>query len=60
MEADEPIILDTKMDEGHARYMRLHAIVEEIKSRPIGRTAEWYAEHNDLLHFLEKSRLYFC
>jgi hypothetical protein len=39
-----------KMDEGYQRYMRLHAIVQEINSNPISQTADWYTEHNELLH----------
>lgn len=49
MEVESYSVLDEKMDEGYARYMRLHAIVEEINARPVSRTAEWYAEHNALL-----------
>lgn len=39
---------DTNMEQ-HQRYMRLHAIVEEIKSGSVTRTPEWYVEHNHLL-----------
>jgi hypothetical protein len=45
---------DVKMDEGHQRYMRLHAIVQEINSKPVSRTTEWYIEHNHLLHTYER------
>lgn len=50
MEIDDDSKNDVKMDEGHMRYMRLHAIVEEINSKPVSRTTEWYIEHNHLLH----------
>jgi hypothetical protein len=40
---------DTKMEDGYFRYMRLHAIVEEINSRPLSQTSEWYAQHYLLL-----------
>lgn len=54
MEAEDDIIPDEKMeDDGHNRYQRLHAIVQEINSSPLVRTAEWYTEHNDLLHFYD-------
>jgi len=35
--------------EQYKRYIRLHAIVEEIKSGSVTRSPEWYAEHNHLL-----------
>ena len=50
MEIDTITIEDIKMDEPYERYMRLHAIVNEIDSSPISRTTEWYVEHNHLLH----------
>jgi len=37
------------MEEGHRRYERLHSIVKDIDSKPLGRTAEWYAEQYALL-----------
>jgi hypothetical protein len=30
-------------------YERLHAIVQEINSKPVGRTTDWYDEHNSLV-----------
>ena len=53
MEIDEDNKKETKMDEGYKRYMRLHAIVEEINGKPVGRTTEWYTEHNHLLHMYD-------
>lgn len=50
MEIDDDIKKDIKMDGGYQRYMRLHAIVQEINSKPISRSSEWYTEHNHLLH----------
>ena len=49
MEVETYSALDQKMDDGYMRYMRLHAIVEEINAKPLGRTTEWYVEHNNLL-----------
>jgi hypothetical protein len=40
--------------EGNSRYMRLHAIVEDIKSQKLVRTTEWYAEHAQLLLVYER------
>jgi len=37
------------MEESHARYMRLHSIVKDLNSNSLCRTADWYAEHNQLL-----------
>jgi len=54
MDTEVDTVLDVKMeDEGHNRYQRLHAIVQEINSTSLVRTAEWYAEHNDLLHMYD-------
>jgi hypothetical protein len=53
MEIDDDNKNDVKMEEGHMRYMRLHAIVEEINSKPVSRTTEWYIEHNHLLHIYD-------
>jgi len=54
MEIDDDIKKDSKMEEtGYQRYMRLHAIVEDINSKPVNRTTEWYTEHNHLLHIYE-------
>ena len=50
MDIDEISIADQKMDDGHQRYLRLHAIVQDIKSGTLSRTADWYAEQNHLLH----------
>lgn len=36
-------------DEGYRRYMRLHAIVYELKSFPFYRESSWYDEHYGLL-----------
>jgi len=36
--------------EGHQRYLRLHAIVVELKSSPFYREPSWYDEHYGLLH----------
>jgi hypothetical protein len=36
--------------EGHQRYLRLHAIVVELKSSPFYRENTWYDEHYGLLH----------
>jgi len=50
MEIDHGNTSDTKMEDINAnRYMRLHAIVEDIKSGSLSRTADWYYEHYDLL-----------
>jgi hypothetical protein len=54
MEIDGDNNENIKMDEGHQRYMRLHAIVEEINSKPVSRTTEWYTEHNHLLHTYDR------
>jgi len=31
------------------RYMRLHAIVEDINSNPLRRTQDWFDEHHEIL-----------
>jgi hypothetical protein len=50
MEIEHSNTSDTKMEDINAnRYMRLHAIVEDIKSGSLSRTADWYYEHYDLL-----------
>ena len=50
MEIEHSNTRDTKMEDINAnRYMRLHAIVEDIKSGSLSRTADWYYEHYDLL-----------
>jgi hypothetical protein len=48
VDEDNGIIL-TMEEDGYKRYERLHAIVRDIDSKPLGRTAEWYAEHYALL-----------
>jgi len=53
MEIDDNTVQEKKMDQGHMRYMRLHAIVEEINSKPVSRTAEWYTEHSHLLNLYD-------
>jgi hypothetical protein len=53
MDIDDDTKPEVKMDEGYKRYMRLHAIVQEINSKPINRTTEWYTEHNHLLHMYD-------
>jgi hypothetical protein len=54
MEIDDDSKTDDKMEEdGYKRYMRLHAIVEDINSQPVSRTTEWYTEQNHLLHVYE-------
>lgn len=53
MEIEDDSQKDNKMDEGYQRYMRLHAIVEEINSKPVSRTSEWYTEHNHLLNMYD-------
>ena len=45
-------------EECHHRYMRLHAIVHELKSFPFYRESSWYDEHYTLLqvyanHFVD-------
>ena len=40
---------------GYERYMRLHAIVQEINSNPVHRTPEWYTEHDRLLRLYRKA-----
>lgn len=45
-------------NECHHRYMRLHAIVQELKSFPFYRESSWYNEHYVLLqvyadHFVD-------
>jgi hypothetical protein len=49
MEIDEPIQEDVKMDDSYQRYLRLHAIVQSLKSTSISKTKDWYAEHNNLI-----------
>lgn len=49
MELDEDIKNNDIEMEEYNRYMRLHAIVEEIKSGSVTRSPEWYIEHNHLL-----------
>jgi len=48
MELDNDEDRDENMQE-YNRYMRLHAIVEEISSGSVTRSPEWYVEHNHLL-----------
>jgi hypothetical protein len=54
MELESDIETDIKMDDGNLRYLRLHEIVEDLKTNSICRTADWYLEHNDLLLTYEK------
>jgi hypothetical protein len=54
MELEYDANTDEKMDDSRDRYMRLHAIVEEIKSGSPTRTTEWYTEHNHLLAIYER------
>jgi len=49
MEIDENTKTDDTNMEEYNRYMRLHAIVEEIKSGSVTRSPAWYTEHNHLL-----------
>jgi hypothetical protein len=50
MDVVEDTVLTTIMEEdGYKRYERLHSIIKDIDSKPLGRTAEWYAEHYALL-----------
>lgn len=49
MDCDSDAVVENTGMEQHQRYMRLHAIVEEIKSGPVTRTSDWYVEHNHLL-----------
>lgn len=49
MEIDDTTGLDDTNMEEYTRYMRLHAIVEEINSGSVTRSPEWYVEHNHLL-----------
>ncbi len=49
MDIDSHSIPDEKMDEGHQRYLRLHAVVQDIKGGTLSRTTDWYAEQNHLL-----------
>jgi hypothetical protein len=53
MDIDDTSIPDEKMDGGHERYLRLHAVVQDIKSGTLSRTADWYAEQNHLLHIYD-------
>lgn len=50
MEIDEPMQEDIKMDDSYQRYLRLHAIVQSLKSTSVSKTRDWYAEHNNLIH----------
>ena len=50
MEVEPDNTVKQKMEDCYMRYMRLHAIVEEINAKPLGRTTEWYAEHNRILN----------
>jgi hypothetical protein len=54
MELEDDDMEYEKMEEAHARYLRLHAIVEEIKSGPLTRNTEWYAEQNHLLNIYDR------
>ena len=55
MEIDSDMADDAKMSVEYKRYMRLHAIVEEINSsNSLNRNTEWYTEHNHLLHMYDK------
>ena len=47
IEENNPDVI--KMEDGYMRYMRLHAIVEEINSKPLSQTSEWYTQHYLLL-----------
>jgi hypothetical protein len=49
MEIEEDIEMDENMETPSQRYQRLHAIVQEINSNKLSRSAEWYDEHNHLL-----------
>jgi hypothetical protein len=49
MDIDTTSIPDEKMDDGYQRYLRLHAVVQDIKSGTLSRTTDWYAEQNHLL-----------
>ena len=49
MEIDSAIEAEPTGMEEYKRYMRLHAIVEEINSGSVTRSTEWYIEHNHLL-----------
>jgi hypothetical protein len=49
MEIDDDNISSPKMEE-YNRYMRLHAIVQELSSGSVARSEVWYVEHNHLLH----------
>jgi hypothetical protein len=54
MEIDDDITDHAKMGDGYKRYMRLHAIVEEINSTGSTRSPEWYAEHAMLITEYDK------
>jgi hypothetical protein len=54
MESNEGDEIEKKMEEAYSRYLRLHAIVQEIKSGPLTRSAEWYAEQNHLLNIYHR------
>ena len=54
MDVDNDKSEDKKMG-GYERYMRLHAIVQEINSNPVHRTIEWYIEHDKLLRVYRKA-----
>jgi len=53
MESEDGENTNKKMDEANARYLRLHAIVEDIKSGSITRTADWYADQDQLLNIYD-------
>jgi hypothetical protein len=54
MELDDDTNIDTKMEEGYERYKRLQYIINDLKHNSVCRTADWYAEHNELMLTYEK------
>jgi hypothetical protein len=52
METDVVMKIPQTMQE-YQRYMRLHAIVEELNSGTVTKTNDWYAEHNHLLNMYD-------
>lgn len=55
MESDCDANLEEKMDEdAHQRYMRLHAILEDISSGSLNRDAGWYSDHIQLVYMYDR------
>jgi len=55
MESDYDGDIDEKMsNDAEQRYMRLHAILEDISSGSLTRNSEWYADHIQLLYVYDR------